>query len=70
LQSRAIERATQLIVEIAGGSVGAITEVVAEQYLPERPAVTLRQQRIKRILGVALDEAEVEGDEIGFCSFI
>jgi phenylalanyl-tRNA synthetase beta chain len=61
LQSRAIERATQLIVEIAGGSVGAITEVVAEQYLPERPAVTLRQQRIKRILGVALDEAEVEG---------
>jgi phenylalanyl-tRNA synthetase beta chain len=41
--------------------VGAITEVVAEQYLPARPAVTLRQQRIKRILGVALDEAEVEG---------
>ncbi|RLA25499.1 MAG: phenylalanine--tRNA ligase subunit beta [Gammaproteobacteria bacterium] len=61
MQTRAIERATQLIVEIAGGSVGAITEAVAEQYLPQRPAVTLRQQRIKRILGVALAEAEVEG---------
>ena len=61
LQARAIERATQLIVEIAGGSVGAITEAVAEQYLPQRSAVTLRQQRIKRILGVALAEAEVEG---------
>ncbi|NOR81045.1 MAG: phenylalanine--tRNA ligase subunit beta, partial [Methyloprofundus sp.] len=61
MQTRAIERATQLIVEIAGGSVGAITAAVAEQYLPQRPAVTLRQQRIKRILGVALAEAEVEG---------
>lgn len=61
MQTRAIERATQLIVEIAGGSVGAITEAVAEQYLPQRPAVTLRQLRIKRILGVVLAEAEVEG---------
>ena len=61
LQSRAIERATQLIVEIAGGSVGAITEVVTEKHLPQRSAVTLREQRIKRILGVALATAEVEG---------
>ncbi len=61
MQHRAIERATQLIVEIAGGNVGAITEAVAEQYLPQRPAVTLRQERIKRILGVALAETEVEG---------
>ncbi|WP_428355376.1 phenylalanine--tRNA ligase subunit beta [Methyloprofundus sp.] len=61
LQSRAIERATQLIVDIAGGSVGAITEVTVDEHLPQRPAVTLRAQRIKRILGVALAEAEVEG---------
>jgi len=61
LQQRAIERATQLIVEISGGRVGAITEVVAEQYLPVRSPVTLRQQRIKRILGVDLATKEVEG---------
>ncbi len=61
LQARAIERATQLIVEIAGGCVGVITEVVAETYLPKRPAVSLRRQRIKRILGVVLADAEVEG---------
>ena len=61
LQTRAIERATQLIVAIAGGRVGAITEVVAQEHLPQRPAVTLRVQRIQRILGVALAEAEVEG---------
>lgn len=60
LQMRAIERATQLIVDIAGGSVGAITQVTATDYLPQRPVITLRTQRIKRILGIALADAEVE----------
>ncbi len=60
LQQRAIERATQLIVEIAGGSVGPITTAIATEHLPKRPAVTLRQQRIKRILGVELATTEVE----------
>jgi len=61
LQARAIERATQLIVEIAGGSVGPVTEVVAKAQLPERVAITLRQKRIQRILGVDLEESVVEG---------
>ena len=61
LQARAIERATQLIVEIAGGSVGPVTEVVAEAELPERVAITLRQKRIQRILGVDLEASVVEG---------
>jgi phenylalanyl-tRNA synthetase beta chain len=60
LQQRAIERATQLIVEIAGGSVGPITTAIVTEHLPKRPAVTLRQQRIKRILGVELAATEVE----------
>jgi phenylalanyl-tRNA synthetase beta chain len=61
LQARAIERATQLIVEIAGGSVGPVTEVVAKAQLPERVAITLRQKRIQRILGVDLEAPVVEG---------
>lgn len=61
MQHRAIERATQLIIEIAGGAAGVITEAVAEAHLPQRLAVTLRQQRIKRILGVELAPADVEG---------
>ncbi|MDC9729652.1 MAG: phenylalanine--tRNA ligase subunit beta [Methyloprofundus sp.] len=59
LQNRAIERATQLIVEIAGGKVGEITEVTTQASLPKREAVTLRQQRIKRILGVELPANDV-----------
>jgi len=58
LQQRAIERATQLIVEIAGGSVGPINTVVSQANLPVRHAVRLRKQRIEKVLGIALDNAE------------
>ncbi len=59
LQARAIERATQLIVEIAGGSVGGINEVVADVALPTRTAVTLRKQRLFKILGIELADETV-----------
>jgi len=61
LQSRAIERASELIIEIAGGSAGPVTEVVTQGALPKREAIKLRQQRIKRILGVDLDASVVDG---------
>lgn len=54
LQQRAIERATQLIVELAGGSVGTITEVTTDDTLPKREAVTLRRQRVEKMLGIAI----------------
>jgi phenylalanyl-tRNA synthetase beta chain len=59
LQQRAIERATQLIVEIAGGSVGPISQAVDESALPQRLAVNLRQQRIEKVLGISLDNQEI-----------
>jgi len=52
LQARAIERATQLIIEIAGGSVGPITEVTSASTLPQCPVVALRKQRIEKMLGL------------------
>jgi phenylalanyl-tRNA synthetase beta chain len=59
LQTRAIERATQLIVAIAGGNAGAITEVTTEQYLPARPSIYLRKQRLQKILRCDFQNAEV-----------
>jgi phenylalanyl-tRNA synthetase beta chain len=59
LQQRAIERATQLIVEITGGSVGPVTEITATDALPDRKAVNLRQQRIEKVLGISMASAEV-----------
>jgi phenylalanyl-tRNA synthetase beta chain len=54
LQARAIERATKLIIDIAGGDAGPITEVITKVALPKREAVFLRRLRIQKTLGVAL----------------
>jgi phenylalanyl-tRNA synthetase beta chain len=60
LQRLAMERATALLLGIVGGEPGPISEELAESELPLRPPVTLRAARIKRILGISLDAAEVE----------
>jgi phenylalanyl-tRNA synthetase beta chain len=60
LQPRAIDRATQLILEIAGGSAGPITELSNADTLPVRKPVTLRSERINKILGVSMPTEEVQ----------
>ena len=60
LQRRAAERATALIVEIAGGSPGPIIEALDQERLPVNPAVTLRLARLNRVLGSMLSATEVE----------
>lgn len=59
LQVRAIERATQLIIELAGGSVGAITDVTSLDDLPKREPVLLRKQRLSKILGMDFEDDAV-----------
>ncbi len=59
LQHRAIERATQLIIEIAGGSIGPITELTTEATLPTRPSVLLRRIRLEKTLGIVLENDQV-----------
>ena len=59
LQYRAIERATQLIVEIAGGSVGPIAEASEPANLPERLPVALSRDRIKKMLGIQPNDDEI-----------
>ena len=60
LAQQAMQRATQLILEIAGGQAGPLTVVSEESALPEIPQILLRANRIKRVLGIELDAAEVE----------
>ncbi|MGZ8187031.1 MAG: phenylalanine--tRNA ligase subunit beta [Methylobacter sp.] len=59
LQERAIERATQLIIDIAGGHVGPITEVKSEATIPQRPGVCLRRQQVEKMLGIALADVNI-----------
>ena len=54
---QALERATQLLLEICGGKAGEITEVCGQ--LPARPVIALRRSRIVRVLGIELDNAQI-----------
>jgi len=58
-QGRAIERATQLLLEIAGGKAGPLTDEIVDEYLPTRAKIELRKNRLTRLLGVEIDDAEV-----------
>ena len=59
LQTRAIERATQLIVQIAGGVVGEISEVTSTEHLPVKTAVLLRRHKIEQSLAVKLADEQI-----------
>ena len=60
LPRQAIEVATRLIVEIAGGNPGPVVEAVLPEHLPQPQAVRLRRDRLARVLGVRVDDAAVE----------
>jgi len=60
LQARAMERATQLIVEIAGGEVGVVFEATAHELLPKRQPIILRKQRVEKILGTKISDEVIE----------
>jgi len=59
LQSKAIERATQLLLDIVGGEPGPVIDVKQQEYLPQRSLIALRHQRLQRVLGVTIDRDEV-----------
>lgn len=60
LPRAALERATELLLQIAGGGAGPVVEAVAAEHLPQRPAVGLRRARLARVLGMDVADAEVE----------
>lgn len=59
LQVTAIERATSLLMDIAGGEPGPVTEVAAESFSTERNAVSLRRARLAQVLGVTVEDNAV-----------
>ncbi len=59
-QERAVERATQLLLEIAGGKAGPTQVAQDSKALPKRLEVALRRARIARLLGTTIDDNEVK----------
>ena len=60
LQRRAAERATRLLIDMAGGQPGPVVEAVAPDHLPAEPAIRLRPERLRKLLGLDVPTTEVE----------
>ena len=58
-QERAVERATALLLAIAGGQAGPVSVTQAAEHLPARPSVGLRRKQLARLLGVAFEDTRV-----------
>src|SRR6185312_301065 len=56
----AMERATRLILDICGGKPGPAVEAHLDEFLPRRALVELRRTRLVRVLGIHIDDTEVE----------
>jgi phenylalanyl-tRNA synthetase beta chain len=59
LPRRALERASELLLAIAGGQAGPVLVAENAADLPQPVPVTLRRARLKRVLGVDVADAEV-----------
>jgi phenylalanyl-tRNA synthetase beta chain len=59
LQARAIERASALLIEIAGGKAGPIAAFESAADQPRRPPVLLRRAQLARLLGTTIDVEKV-----------
>ena len=60
LQRKAMQRATQLIIEFCGGKAGEMTDVETREDLQHRHAIAFKRSSIKRHLGIAVEDTRVE----------
>lgn len=58
-QVRAVERATSLLTDIAGGRPGPVVDEQVSSEVPTERTVTLRSGRVRELLGVDIPAAEV-----------
>ncbi|MFT5808162.1 MAG: phenylalanyl-tRNA synthetase beta chain, partial [Moritella dasanensis] len=59
LQYQAIERATQLILDICGGEVAPVVDVTTEALLPKHAPITLRRSQLDKVIGYHIEDAKV-----------
>ena len=53
-QSLAVEQATRLLLDIAGGQPGPLVDTVVEEQLPKPTPITLRAERVEAFLGMTV----------------
>jgi phenylalanyl-tRNA synthetase beta chain len=60
LQMKALERATALILEIAGGSAGPVIESCDMKYLPDRVKFIFDTTKVKKLTGLTISLSEMK----------
>jgi phenylalanyl-tRNA synthetase beta chain len=59
LQERAIERATRLLLDCAGGVPGPVEVTELRDELPKQAAVPFRPERARRVIGAPIDDETI-----------
>jgi len=59
LPSRALERASELLIAITGGEAGPLSVAQSSEHLPQSAQIELRESRITQMLGTELPEADI-----------
>ena len=59
LQHDAMERATQLLLDIVGGQAGPIVEAKSEENIPQTKSVSLRREKLDSRIGHVIEDAQV-----------
>jgi phenylalanyl-tRNA synthetase beta chain len=60
IQREAIERATQLILEITGGKAGPVIEVKDEVFLPKPVTISLSTKKVAKVLGITIPDETID----------
>jgi phenylalanyl-tRNA synthetase beta chain len=58
-QEQSVERATELLLSIAGGEAGPVVVTASAKQLPRLAPVKLRRSQLERLLGVKVPDASV-----------
>ncbi|MCW9048025.1 MAG: phenylalanine--tRNA ligase subunit beta [Gammaproteobacteria bacterium] len=60
LPLQALERATELLIDICGGQAGPVVDQTSKADMPQRKPVQLRLERVNRMLGIEFEAADIE----------
>jgi len=60
LQRDAMERATQLLLDIVGGEAGPIVEAQSSEHIPTEKHVTLRREKLDTRIGHVIEDEQVK----------
>jgi phenylalanyl-tRNA synthetase beta chain len=58
-QARAVQRAVDLLIEVAGGQAGPLTDHTSVEHLPKQSSLKLRKSRLRQVLGTDLPAKKV-----------